>query len=230
MQRDFKNYYEILEVPESASNELIFESYQRIKNAFSNDNLAMYSLLDESESNAIIELIEEAYSILSTPDKRKQYDHARGLNQNNHHSSHESEEKAEGKEFVLNPNQSLDHAQEFNIKQNVVEVSKIAAHKRFGLNFERNEQFEEDIEKATLFTGTFLQKIREYKNVDIQRMSDMTKISKSYISAIEEEALNKLPNLVYVRGFVYQYAKCLKLDPTQVASSYINHLKEQKAS
>ena len=70
-----------------------------------------------------------------------------------------------------------------------------------------------------------LKKIREYKNVDINRMAEMTKVSKTYIQKIEQEDVTNLPALVYVRGFVYQYAKCLKLNPDLVATSYLEHLK-----
>jgi cytoskeletal protein RodZ len=81
------------------------------------------------------------------------------------------------------------------------------------------------IEQTTLFDGAFLKKVREYKNVELIRMADMTKVSKTYLRHIEEENTEGLPALVYVRGFVYQYAKCLKLNPDQVATSYLGHLK-----
>ena len=56
-------------------------------------------------------------------------------------------------------------------------------------------------------------------------MSDMIKVSKTYIRHIEQEQQERLPAMAYVRGFVYQYAKCLKLTPDLVATSYIHHIK-----
>jgi hypothetical protein len=34
-----------------------------------------------------------------------------------------------------------------------------------------------------------------------------------------------LPALVYVRGFVTEVAKCLRLDPVQVAHTYVRRVK-----
>ena len=79
------------------------------------------------------------------------------------------------------------------------------------------------------FTGSFLKTIREYKNVSVERMAEMTRISKTYIRNLEEENVEKLPALVYTRGFVYQYAKCLKLNPELVATSFLHHIKKLKA-
>jgi cytoskeletal protein RodZ len=59
-------------------------------------------------------------------------------------------------------------------------------------------------------------------------MADMTKVSKTYIRNIEDEAFDKLPAAVYVRGFVYQYAKSLKLNPELVANSFLYRLKKAK--
>ncbi len=57
-------------------------------------------------------------------------------------------------------------------------------------------------------------------------MADMTKISKTYIRNIEANDFAKLPAEVYTRGFVYQIAKCLKLNPELVATSYIHYMKQ----
>ena len=59
-------------------------------------------------------------------------------------------------------------------------------------------------------------------------MADMTKISKTYIRSIEADDFDKLPADVYTRGFVYQYAKCLKLNPDLVATSFIHHIRQLK--
>jgi cytoskeletal protein RodZ len=96
------------------------------------------------------------------------------------------------------------------------------------LDYVKDPQFEQEIENCTEFSGEFLKKIREYRNVDIIRMADMTKVSKTYLQNIEKEDTRNLPALVYVRGFVYQYAKCLKLNPELVATSYLYRLRRLK--
>ena len=45
---------------------------------------------------------------------------------------------------------------------------------------------------------------------------------------IEAENITELPARVYTRGFVYQYAKCLKMDPEEVAASYMNRVDQRQ--
>ena len=117
--------------------------------------------------------------------------------------------------------------QEYTSK-NEVAVSKVQAYKKFGLSYNINSEMEQKIENCTEYTGPFLLEVREYKNVTIERMADMTKISKTYIRNIESDDFSKLPADVYTRGFVYQIAKCLKLNPDLVATSYIHHVRQLK--
>jgi curved DNA-binding protein CbpA len=214
------NYYEILEIPTDASAEEVHQGYMKTKNAYSNDSLALYSLMSQKECESILELIDEAYSIISDPNRRILYDQARGINQSLRAS------RVQTTFEIPHPNrEEVVTAEPANTSNT---MAKIVAKNRFALEFTVNEAFEKEIEQASTFTGEFLKKIREYKNVDIPRLSNMTKVSKTYIRYIEEENIEKLPAFVYVRGFVYQYAKCLKLNPELVATSYIYRLKNMK--
>ena len=215
-----KNYYEILEIPTDASPEEVHQGYIKTKNAYSQDSLALYSLMSQQECESILELIDEAYSIISDPNRRGQYDEARGLNQSMTDSKRDRsyEMPRPQKEVSVSPSMTQPHNT----------MAKIVAKNRFALEYPIDDAFEKEIEQASDFTGEFLKKIREYKKVDIPRLSDMTKVSKTYIRNIEDEDVDKLPALVYARGFVYQYAKCLKLNPDLVATSYIYRLKQLK--
>ena len=259
MENDNKNYYEVLEVPTTASLQDIHNAYHRAKNAYSGDSVALYSLMTNQECEAILQQIEEAYSILGIPEKRREYDKVRGFNQshtpegfienlNNRpeyapRTEHLSDLLAQTNtnqgpsiqprqtqvEIPTNKQDEFQYNQEHSAK-NEVAVSKVAAYKKFGLNYHVDPDFEQEIENSTEYSGSFLQKIREYKEVTIERMSDMTKISKTYIRYIESDDHTNLPAEVYTRGFVYQYAKCLKLNPDLVATSYLHHIKQLRAS
>jgi len=223
-----KNYYEVLEVPTHAGSDDILKGYNRAKNAYSHDSLALYSLMSQNECESVLNLIEEAYSILSDSEKRKQYDLARGIhNPTLAKESKPIEQNQKLSETLLENNNTNGH-QLNPPPQTTGEYSmpKIVAKKRFSLDFEVDQEMEDKIEQATQFTGPFLKEIREYKNVDIVRMADLTRVSKTYLKNIEEEKFDNLPALVYVRGFVYQYAKCLKLNPDLIASSYLHHIKK----
>lgn len=208
-----KNYYEVLEVAPNASADDIQKAYTAARSAYSGDSLALYSLLSEEEAHKVLELIEEAYNILSNPTKRKKYNQARGI----------IVEETTNYMATAKP-----RGEEDNHEGVVDQMNRLVAKKRYGLEYEQNTDFEKEIEQCSEFTGEFLKSIREYKKVDIPRMSDMTKISKTFIGYIENEDVEKMPAIVYVRGFVYQYAKVLKLNPDLVANSYLNRIKMLK--
>lgn len=94
--------------------------------------------------------------------------------------------------------------------------------------YTKSDSFEEKIEAEEDFKGPMLRRIREYKNISIHEIADMTKVSKSYLYAIEEEDFKKLPASVYVRGFIVQYAKILKLDSVKVTAAYMARLLESR--
>lgn len=242
------NYYEVLEIETNATLQEIHNAYIRAKNAYSGDSAALYSLMSQDECNKVLDQIEEAYSILGIAEKRREYDKARGFNQS--HTPEGFQEVLESKPDYAPNRQSSDFSpetsrmheeviqekamkEEFRYQQehstrSEASVSKIQAFKKFGLSFEQDPNFEQEIENCTQFTGEFLQRIREYKKVTVERMADMTKISKTYIRHIEADDIENLPANVYTRGFVYQYAKCLKLNPELVATSYLHHIKKLK--
>ena len=218
MSESYKNYYEVLEVPVDSDQDTIYQGYQTTKGAYAHDNMAMYSIMTREECRAALMLIEEAYEILSNPQKRQAYDQVRGLNGQTDATSNAFRDK-HGNLFIRSgKNENVDHPS----------VSKMVAGQRFSLKYEIDPEIEREIENTSDWTGPFLRKIREYKGVDISRLSDMTKISKMYIMAIEEQTFDNLPPTVYIRGFIYQYAKCLKLAPELVCASYIAIAKEAR--
>ena len=86
-----------------------------------------------------------------------------------------------------------------------------------------------EIGPDTDFTGELLRRVRESQGIELTEIANFTRISKSHLVAIEAEAYASLPALVYVRGFVGEVAKFLKLDPAQVQRSYLRRLREQSA-
>jgi curved DNA-binding protein CbpA len=272
-----KNYYELLEISPDASFEDVHRGYARAKNTYSGESIAHYSLISNEDCKKMLNDVEEAFSILSIPEKRREYDKAKGFNntQKNRQTMDifaEDEaaierEKAELKlqrdynhkspsqqsifqgtpsitttsntgeagthsgfsVFGLNNREEMQNKKDFTILRNSsAESSKLSATNRFTLRYEVDHQFEQEIETMDKFTGSILKKIREYKKVTVERMSDMTRVSKTYIKYIENDEWEKLPAFTYTRGFIFQYAKCLRLNPDIVANSYMSYLKRLK--
>lgn len=87
-----------------------------------------------------------------------------------------------------------------------------------------------EIGPDTEFTGALLRKVREAQGVLVQEISERTKIGKAHLVAIEEEEFTALPAAVYVRGFITELAKFLRLDPPQVQRTYLRRMREQLAT
>ena len=152
MEEREKNYYEVLEVPVDASMDEIQHGYIRAKNAYSTDSLALYSLMSQDECDNILEIIEEAYVIVSDPEKRRRYDYIRGFNQNR-----------ETETVVSAHNTAQRKAKSEEESRSTNKISKLVANKKFSLEYDRNMEFESEIESTTEFTGSLLKKIREFK-------------------------------------------------------------------
>ncbi len=58
-----------------------------------------------------------------------------------------------------------------------------------------------------------LAEIRKERSIDLDALSDKTKISKKYLIYLEEGKLEKLPAEIYVRGFLKKIAEFYGVDP-----------------
>ncbi|MBC7263320.1 MAG: helix-turn-helix domain-containing protein [Chloroflexi bacterium] len=64
--------------------------------------------------------------------------------------------------------------------------------------------------------GESLRSAREAKGISLAQAEEATKIRALYLQAIEEENYGNLPPLVFVRGFIRNYATYLGLNPEEV--------------
>ena len=77
-----QTYYEILEVGPDATGREIQQAYERAKETYQNDSVAVYSLFSEKEMEKIQAVIEEAHRVLMDETSRRNYDqtHLSSLN------------------------------------------------------------------------------------------------------------------------------------------------------
>jgi len=78
----------------------------------------------------------------------------------------------------------------------------------------------EEIEAAPISLGAFLKSTRREKGLDINAVTNETKISERNLRAIEEGDFTLLPAEVFARGFYRLYAKTLSLDPDEIIARY----------
>jgi cytoskeletal protein RodZ len=68
--------------------------------------------------------------------------------------------------------------------------------------------------------GQKLRKTRLEKGVDLDEVARVTRITKGYLLALEDDALEKLPSEAYARGFLRIYANFLGLPAEEVLTLY----------
>ena len=93
--------------------------------------------------------------------------------------------------------------------------------------YKLDSKMEEEIQVMQDFDGHALQRIRNYKNVSLDQLSGATKVTRTYLEAVEKMDLTVLPAPVFVRGFVGHIARILGLDEKKVCDSYMKALKQK---
>lgn len=68
--------------------------------------------------------------------------------------------------------------------------------------------------------GKTLREAREAKGLTLAQVSDTTRISKAYLQAVEEDAYQKIPGEVFVKGVLRGYGNFLGLDGAKLVEQY----------
>ena len=141
-EKEKKNYYEILEVSPTATFEEIKEGHTRAKNAYSEDSLALYSIMSPDERSRMLSLIDEAFNVISNSEKREVYDREQGI-------------KPSENTFNLGTNQDKptvagQQVTQIHKSSNLSDknITKLVASNKYQLSFDRNDEFENEIVKA----------------------------------------------------------------------------------
>ena len=78
--------------------------------------------------------------------------------------------------------------------------------------------------KGGLLVGEILKKRREELGQDLREISNILRIKHDYLRAIEEGAFEKLPEPVYVKGYIREYADHLQIDPEIALNAYVQQV------
>ena len=73
---------------------------------------------------------------------------------------------------------------------------------------------------AELSVGEYLRSVREARGVTLDEASQVTRIGKNYLVAIELGNFEKLPNAAYIKGFLRLYGGFLELPGDEVIKRY----------
>ncbi len=294
-------YYDILEIRSDASATDVRTSYQRLKQSYKKDNIALYSVMDATDTQDMIAKIDEAYQVLSDPDLRREYDERHGILASVSDKIVSIDrtppmENGDDLDLLVPPTTDFGESSIFGsssddrtgkvsrpessffdlagpakkdvpgLTEESKALPKAADHSMSaalgstsaqvlqpssaGVTSERRQlptrrtvdtqafqqaksafdAIQEQIDQETEWRGSFLRKVRELRRYSMDDIHDHTKISKMYLVAIEEENFEKLPAAVFVRGFIHQISKVLRLPGDRVAAAYLSRFNKRQSS
>lgn len=76
-------------------------------------------------------------------------------------------------------------------------------------------------EKNSFSFGRYLQTFRIESGKSIEDVSEETKIGVNYLTAIENEQLDRLPQEVFVKGFLRSYSRAVRADGSEAVRRYL---------
>jgi flagellar biosynthesis protein FlhG len=215
-------HYQHLNVDPKATRLEIRESYLRLKNTYSAGSAALYSLISEEDAAESMAKVEEAFRVLNDQVQRRAYDHSIGL--------HEvAEERISGGTSSYDASYGLDDhqvqterisylrdqnndgwGQEQRVSAPVRTTLPIVKTKATAADTEAlQEKFAQLIGEADPSDGDLLRQLREAAGVSVDELQDRTKVCLQYIRDIEANTFDRLPQVVYVRGFLRSILKYL---------------------
>lgn len=205
---DELTHYEILEVEPSASEEELRRAYRRVREAYGEGSLVIAGLLDKEHLVELHTRLDEAYETLMDDAARRLYDqhlYPEGLPATRTRRTPTG--SLFGGEDMHTPVESTKRLPNLNATPPPELTPPPSAGPPLGPD--------------TVYSGALLREIREARAVDLAAIANRTKIGIGHLRALEDERYDLLPAAVYLRGFLTEYARCLRLDAPRVVDTYL---------
>ena len=187
-----QTYYEVLETEPGVSDEEIRRAYRTVKDNYASGSMVIAGLYDDHELAALHTRINAAHDTLFAPDRRRLYD-------------------------LALPEADLARA----VRAAASMPRPFPGGGAAAEDRPSSEAADPVIDSSAEVTGAFLRKVRELRGIELGDVAQRTKISERYLRALEEEQFGDMPAAVYVRGYVTEYARALRLNPQRAAESYL---------
>jgi DnaJ-class molecular chaperone len=196
--------------PDAAFTE-IRHAYNAALLVYQTDSLISYSFFSQDERKEILSLLEKAYLTLINEKERQDYDNELirlgVINQ--------AVKRMPGRKPVSIFDINREQGKAGAIKNASAELrAKVTENKIIGEIISRQE-----------ISGADLKKIRNELAVPLEHIAQETKIRIDYLRSIEENKVDALPAVVFLKGFIKSYLKCLCLEPVdEICTRYMNCL------
>ncbi len=241
-----ENYYQILDVPNTASLADIRQAYEGKLEEAHLEAFAAYSLLPEEESEEKLLQFSHAYITLANPIARAKYDDE--LNQHNtpvkkqHDLSEISVKKSKAPATKVSKKNKSEKKDKVSKKEaQVIAGQTLKERQDYYLKLSaKNEHSADSIEEyyqtiktggsKITYNGAVLEQIRKMKSISISELAQITCIRGAYLKAIEEEDFSKFSSEIYLKGYLLCYAESMHLPTEKVLDDYIRVYKSSARS
>lgn len=220
-------YYTVLNVDPTAPRMMIREAYLRLKSLYNNGGDGLYGIGGTEDLQSQLAELDEAFSVLNDDHRRSEYDRSIGL------LSAKPGAIAQAASHLQNPlgdegwqqNASTDTIQ---TSRSTLKVIKTRATRPD--DAKTQEVFQRILADHDVGDGAILAKLREAIHVNVAEIQERTKISLEYIRAMEANRFERLPQVVYVKGFMRSYLKYLCVpDAEKIIIAYAARLEAWQA-
>jgi curved DNA-binding protein CbpA len=201
-----ENYYQILNVPESAGAKEIRRAYLNTLEIYQEDSIATYSLFSSEEREILLQVIQKAFDTLIDENKRTAYNR------------------------MLVETGQVDSAFLFRMPtekpaedSNIQSISKEKSLDQWVRKRSETSEIKTLIEQMMseeLVSGQDLKRLREAFGIEIHEIYTITRISSSILKLIEADRYNDLPAEIFLKQFLKTYSEILQIDPQHVISGY----------
>ena len=226
------SHYRVLDVAPNASRLQIREAYLRLKNTYGTGSAALYSLISEDEASEQMVQVEEAFRVLNDEIARRDYDRQLGLGDAGPRHGALGGDFGIGGSVDFAPPRSIEFgadATTVKTSRQSLPIIKLKAN-RAGSE-ETKAKMLAILEASDLGDGDLFRRLREACEVTEDEMQDRTKISVGYLKAIESNRFDRLPQAVYVKGFLRSYCRYLCVpDAEKLVAAFSARLTDWQAN
>ena len=212
------NFYELLELPATASPFEIRQAYRNALSIYEEDSMISDSFFTDEERNAILRRIEGAFSTLIDESQRAAY-------------NKELIDSGVMDASLLEKGKprSKDPIPLFSLKKTGGQNSLSAKVKN---RIERKDFTEvtQEILSKDLISGKDLERLRKHAGIAVEEIFEVTRISLKVLRAIESDDVASLPQTFFLKNFLKAYAELFKLDSGKVIDGYLENIAYLKNS
>ena len=219
------NYYDIFGLDRGASTQEVNARYEQLKQIYESSHFFMRGLMNEKELYIYNILLDHIVRIIGNPELRKEYDME--IHERTTELKSSFPETFDIQEIVRRYEKNLNKTIKTPVPHDVYGRETPVERPNTTVDSYQLQKTLEQLAESKI-TGENIKQIREAAGISLQALSDKTRISRFILSAIEQEDFKGLPAAIYVRGFLENLCRTLRIPSdykSKIVSEYMERMK-----